>query len=248
MECNQFILEFPLATDYSFDSFIAKGENRLLVQEIINLQARPKQSLTLVGEAGVGKTHLLQAAVSHFNQTAKEQKNRQAIYLDIKTIAQQLQKKGEESMAMLLSRYETYSMVAIDALEQLKEPTPMQATLQEAVLFLFNRVRANRGKVLFASRLPLHPMPWLREDLHSRLLWGEVLTLAVPNDEELGEILNKMAQDRQVLLTPELIRFLQLRLPRQVAEYAKVMDQLDRAGMGLQHRLTVPLAKKVLNL
>jgi DnaA-homolog protein len=243
VECSQFILEFPISPDYSFDSFIAKEKNRLIVQEIRNLKARPQHSLTITGEAGVGKTHLLKAAVNHF-QDSQQGQERGAVYLDMAALVMQLQKQGEESLGQLLARYGTYSLVAVDDLEQLKE----QPLLQEAVLFLFNQVRSSGGKLLFASRISPKAMKWLREDLSSRLLWGELLALTPPSDEELGEILAKMALDRQVRLSPELIKFLQLRLPRRVPDYAEAMARLDRAAMGLQHRITVPLAKKVLNM
>jgi DnaA-homolog protein len=243
VECDQFILEFPIAPDYSFDSFVAHGKNRLIVQELINLKNHPNHSITLTGEVGVGKTHLLQATVHGF-QGSKERDGVKSVYLNMTTLGQQLIKQGEEGLAGLLARYGNYSLVAIDDLEQLRE----NPSLQEAVLFLFNQVRASGGKLLFASRTPPPAMGWLREDLSSRLLWGEVLVLHPPNDEELGEILEKMARDRQIRLSPKLIKFLQLRLPRQVPAYAQAMAELDRAGMGLKHKLTVPLAKKALNL
>ncbi|MBF0446316.1 MAG: hypothetical protein HQL68_12080 [Magnetococcales bacterium] len=241
MECSQFILEFPLEPDYSFDSFIATGKNRLIINEIINLEDHHDHSLTLTGLAGSGKTHLLQAATTYF-QTKNKTKQNTAIYLDIAALVNQATSYKEGDLAQLLTRYGVYSIVAIDELEKLEN----QPQLQEAVLFLFNQVIAKGGKLLFASRISPNNMDWLRKDLSSRLLWGEVFNITPPSDDELGEILTKMAHDRQVKLGPELIKFLQLRLPRRVPDYGDAMEKLDRAGKGLKHKITVPLAKKVL--
>lgn len=243
MQCDQLILELPLSPDYSLDSFIAKGENRQVIERIQQLDASPQQSFTLTGAAGTGKTHLLRAAVlRHGGQHAPP--HARGIYLDMATLGQKVAGQGEEKLSALLTHHGRYSLVAVDDLHQLEDHPP----LQEAVLFLFNQVRHGGGTLLFASRLSPHAMPWLREDLRSRLLWGEILTLVPPSDEELGEILEKMAMDRQVRLSADLVKFLQFRLPRTVPDYAQAMDRLDRAGMGLKHRLTVPLAKKVLGL
>jgi DnaA regulatory inactivator Hda len=240
VEYSQFILEFPIEPNYSFDSFIAAGHNKLVVQEIISIKRRQEHSLTITGLAGVGKTHLLQAAASYFQNNSQGS----GVYLDIASLVEQLTSSDEIDLSKLLERYSSHSLVAIDELEQLEN----RPGLQEAVLFLFNRVSSAGGKLLFASRNSPHTMTWLRKDLSSRLLWGDVLTLTPPDEDTLVEILVKMAQDRQVKLSPELIKFLKLRLPRRVPDYAQAMAELDRAGKGLKHKLTVPLAKKVLNL
>ncbi|MBF0453817.1 MAG: hypothetical protein HQL72_03245 [Magnetococcales bacterium] len=243
MESKQFILEFPLTPDCSFDSFVAWGENRRVVEAIRHLKTGSEHGLILTGEAGCGKTHLLKGAVNHFN-TPEPSPSQQAVYLDLPLLKTQLNPKDEQAFSTLLGRYGNLALVAVDHLEQLEgEPA-----LQEALLFLFNRVRASQGKLLCASRLAPQAISWLREDLSSRLLWGELLTLSSPNDAELKEILNKMARDRQVNLSQALIHFLHLRLPRSMSAYAQAMDQLDRAGMQLKQRMTVPFAKKVLNL
>jgi DnaA-homolog protein len=241
VECSQFILEFPLEPDYSFDSFIATGKNRLIINEIINLKNHHDHSLTLTGLAGSGKTHLLHAAISYF-QAENKTKQTTAVYLDIAALVSQVASHKEGDLAQLLTRYKDYCVVAIDELEKLENQPP----LQEAVLFLFNQVISKGGKLLFASRISPNNMDWLRKDLSSRLLWGEVFTITPPCDDELGEILTKMAHDRQVKLSPELINFLQLRLPRRVPDYGDAMEKLDRAGKGLKQKITVPLAKKVL--
>ncbi|MBF0359349.1 MAG: ATP-binding protein [Magnetococcales bacterium] len=240
MECSQFILEFPIEPNYSFDSFIASGHNKLVVQELLNIKSRHEHSLTITGMAGVGKTHLLQAAASYFQENSQGS----TAYLDIASLVQQLASSDEGDLSRLLESYSSYSLVAVDELEQLEN----RPGLQEAVLFLFNRVSSSGGKLLFASRNSPHTMTCLRKDLSSRLLWGDVLPLNPPDDDTLGKILAKMANDRQVKLSPKLIKFLKLRLPRRVPDYAQAMAALDRAGKGLKHKLTVPLAKKVLNL
>ncbi len=243
MEFSQFILEFPILEDHSFDSFVAMEKNRLIVEAIKQMANRPQHALTIIGAAGVGKTHLLQAAVNHFT-AQNPQLQPTALYLDINALVGQLPNRDEASLAGVLQEYGDHPLVAVDDL-QLLEGRP---DLQEALLFLFNRLRATGGRGLFASRMNPQGMAWLREDLRSRLLWGEVFTLQTPSDDELGEILAKMARDRQVRLSPELIKFLKLRLPRRVPDYADAMARLDRAGMGLKHKLTVPLAKKVLDM
>ncbi len=238
----QLVLTFPVRSVCTFDNLVVGRGNRLAVEAVRDLQRATATGLGLTGEAGTGKSHLLQAAVTEWRQRHGEGS---AIHLDAVTLREQLDAAaGEGGLSRFLDRHRGLRLAAVDDLQAMAEdPVP-----QEGVLYLFNRLRADGGRLLFASRHSPRLLEWLRPDLRSRLLWGPVIAMDPPGDEDLAAILVKMADDRQVRLPPDLIRFLQMRLPRHVADYAEALDRLDRAGMGLKRPLTVPLAKEVLGL
>ena len=130
----------------SFDNFLA-GENEELVAQMRDLAEgrRSEPCLFLWGEAGAGKTHLLQAALG-----AAVTAGRKALLLGRDAI---LSVSGEPAL------------IAIDDLD--RWPGERQADL----FSLYNDLRAAGGTLLAASRQPL-PALALREDLRTRLGWG----------------------------------------------------------------------------
>ncbi|MBF0463033.1 MAG: ATP-binding protein [Magnetococcales bacterium] len=242
----QFILNFPLDPVCTFANLVIGEGNhraaeavRLLVEQAVVPQV--PSATVLTGEAGTGKTHLLQAAVCQCRVLAGEES---AIYLHTTALRSQLRTNGEQDLTRFVDRHAGCRLVAVDDLESL-ENSP---ALQEGILYLFNRMRETGGHLLVAGQHSPQELAWLRPDLRSRLLWGAVLVLDPPEDEMLGAILAKMVEDRQVRCGPELLKFLQLRLPRRIPDYAAALDRLNEAGLELKRPLTVPLAKEVLGL
>lgn len=238
---NQFVLDFPFEPVSTFENYAVGDGNLAAYEAVKSLDSTKTTALTLTGEEGTGKSHLLQAAVHAARSKLSE---KAVVYLDLATLSATLQKEEEGEITHFLSEFEQCRFMAVDNLDELRD----HDTLQKIILFLFNRFHEDGGQMVFASRLSPQKMDWLRSDLSSRLLWGPVVDIAPPGDHELGAILTKMALDRQVHLSSDLKKFLQLRLPRCVPDYARAINLLDRASQGLQRSLTVPLAKEVLGL
>ncbi|MBF0370665.1 MAG: hypothetical protein HQL52_14530 [Magnetococcales bacterium] len=241
----QLLLEFPLDPVWTFDNFIVGEGSRLAFEAVRGVMAMPATALTLVGEEGTGKSHLLHAAVSHCREKRGEGA---AFYLDLKMVAATFGEgaafRGESTLTPFLEYHGERELVAVDRLDELEASAP----LQEGVLFLFNRLRSAGHRLLFAGRKHPSDMTSLRKDLSSRLLWGPVMPLAFPDEPELEKIVQKMAADRQVSLTPELLKFLLNRLPRRVTGFDEALEKLDRASLRRKRPLTVHLAKEVLGL
>ncbi|MEO5364651.1 MAG: DnaA/Hda family protein [Magnetococcus sp. DMHC-8] len=244
----QFILNFPLDPVCTFANLVIGAGNRRAAEAVRALaeqQATPlvqwATALLLIGETGTGKTHLLQAAVDLCRSCSGEES---AIYLNTVALRDQLRESGEQDLTRFLERHAACRLVAVDDLEELEAST----ALQEGVLYLFNRMRDSNGHLLVAGQRSPQLLEALRPDLRSRLLWGSVVPLDPPEDGLLGAILAKMVEDRQVRCSPELLRFLQMRLPRCIPDYAAALDRLNEASLGLKRPLTVPLAKEVLGL
>ena len=237
----QFILDFPISPICTFDNLVVGRGNREAAAALANLEGVTATGVGVTGEGGTGKTHLLMAAVADWRRRSG---GSGAIYLDLAALGDQLDGADEQELGRFVQRHAGLRLAAVDDLEKLAS----SPALQEGVLYLFNRLHAEGGRLLFACRTSPRLLDWMRPDLRSRLLWGPVFPIDPPQEEELGPILLKLARDRQVRLSPDLVGFLQLRLPRRVGDYIDALERLDRAGLGLQRPLTVPLAKEVLGL
>ncbi|MBF0159471.1 MAG: hypothetical protein HQL58_08085 [Magnetococcales bacterium] len=247
---EQLLLDFDWQATCTLANFAVGRDNRKVIDAIQAIHHANYTSLTLVGDHGTGKTHLLQAVVrAHQLNSGLETAN----YLDLVSgsetrnlIEQQHQPDEEEGwLSHLLAERASCRLVAVDNLEQLQH-TPVW---QEGILYLFNQLRTTGGHLLCASQMPLqHLTSVLRSDLGSRLLWGAEMNLEPPAEQELLTILHKMIEDRQIRVETGLPQFLWLRLPRHVHEYTRALDQLDRVALRDQRPLTIHLAKEVLHL
>ncbi|WP_130472735.1 DnaA ATPase domain-containing protein [Candidatus Magnetaquicoccus inordinatus] len=243
------LLPLPLNPVCTFANFVLGAGNRRVAEAVLAVAENRGEALLqrssvylLTGESGTGKSHLLQAAVAHCHSL---QGDGAAIYLDVATLKEQLRVSAEQELSLFLRRHAGCRLVAIDDLEAV-ESSPV---VQEGVLYLFNWMRdLPEGRMLVASRQSPQWMSGLRADLRSRLLWGAAMSLEAPEDALLGAILAKMLEDRQVRCSEDLRKFLQMRLPRSITDYAQAVERLDAAGLLLKRPLTVPLAKEILGL
>ena len=70
--------------------------------------------------------------------------------------------------------------------------------------------------------------------------------MAPPDDALLAAVLVKLFADRQLLIGEEVIAYLLSHLERSVTAAERAVAALDRAALAAHRRVTVPLARAVL--
>jgi DnaA family protein len=96
-----------------------------------------------------------------------------------------------------------------------------------------------------AGRVPPTDLP-LRDDLRSRLGWGQVFALQPLPEEDVRRVLSAEAARRRVKLSPEVFDYLLTRFERDLAHLMALLDRLDDFALASQRPLTVPLLKQML--
>lgn len=117
----------------------------------------------------------------------------------------------------------------------------------EAALFhLFNWTRDNKGFLLLTAKTP--PSKWKvgLKDLSSRLQSTQLVTLERPSEDILGATMAKQFSDRQIMVDDRVISFLLKRIERSFSAVKTVVSKMDTLSLREKSRITVPLAKKVL--
>ncbi|MBF0414931.1 MAG: ATP-binding protein [Magnetococcales bacterium] len=238
---SQMVLPLSSVPVFSFDNFTLGLDNRIAFQTLLQFTTADCNSecLVIVGKSGSGKTHLLKAAIE------KKSIYSACLYLHVEEIRSLLSGSSDVNHCLqLLSHYQHINFLALDGLELLEN----NESAQEFVLYFFNFLKANHGKILVASKFDPGHIPGLRVELKSRLLWGSVVSMGVMNDSELGLVMKKIGFDRGLDLSEDLVNFLVTRLPRSPHDYVQAIDQLDQYGMKLSRNISIPLAKDVLQL
>ena len=94
--------------------------------------------------------------------------------------------------------------------------------------------------VLSAGRLPVTDLP-LREDLRTRLGWGQVFGLQPLAEDDVQRALRQEAQARGLDLSDEVLRYMLSRFSRDLGSLSQLLAMLDDYALETRRAITVPL-------
>jgi DnaA family protein len=145
---------------------------------------------------------------------------------------------GRSHLLRAASR-ENPDLVVADDVEEL------DAQAQQALFVSINLARDGGSAVLAAGNGPPARLQ-LRDDLRTRLAWGLVYQLKRLSEEDQAAHLRASAARRGIDLSEEVVRYILIRLPRDLRSLNAVLDLLDRHSLARQRPLTIPLVREAL--
>ena len=230
MQPTQFTLPVTLPEDETLDSFYSSTPHPA-VNYIRQYLMEPVGTapLYLFGASGAGKSHLLYAACV------------------------QAQEMGLTSQLLALEHLQQLDARVLDDLEHLDlvcldniQAIATDMSWQTAVFDLYNRM-AEQGKCLLivANEAPTQ-LGFQLADLVSRLQACTSFQLRLPGDAEKQLLLQHKAHVRGIELTTEVARYLLNRQQRDIRALVAILDQLDKASIVHQRKITIPFVKAVL--
>jgi DnaA-homolog protein len=190
-----------------------------------------RDAVYLAGPAGVGKTHLLLGTCA-----AAEADGRRAAYLPLMAAAGRL---GDALTAL-----EGNDLIALDGLDAIAGHREDEIALFDA----HNRARAVGVALVYAARDIPDATGLALPDLRSRLGQCTRITLQPLDDDGRREVLQQRAQRRGLVLEEAALDWILKRVGRELGGLTALLDQLDRASLAAQRRVTVPFLRKTLGL
>jgi DnaA-homolog protein len=203
----------------TFDNLMP-GANALAIAHLQTLKPEAAP-VYLWGQAGCGKSHLLQAVVHQF-----EQQGRRAGWF-------------HAADATPWAFHDAWELVVIDDCHLLN------ADQQHAAFTLFVEATTLGVPVAAAGHVPPVDLP-LREDLRTRLGWGHVFAVQPLTEPEVRASLRREADERGIFLSDEVMDYLLTRFARDLKHLMAQLDQLDEFSLVTKRAITVPLLKKML--
>ncbi|MDX9740548.1 MAG: DnaA regulatory inactivator Hda [Gammaproteobacteria bacterium] len=209
----------------TFDVFVPGAD----AEAVAWLRERARDGVTyLWGARGAGRTHLLQA-VCHQAAAA----GARSAYVPL----------GEAGLVPeVLEGLETLEVVCVDDLQCVAGHDEWE----RALFALFNGLKARHAGLVCCADRPLHGLGVKLPDLASRLAWGPVFQLHGLDDEALAEALQLRASALGLEMPDEVVRYLMRRESREPSALFGLLEQLDRASLSAQRRLTVPFVREFL--
>ncbi len=227
---TQILLAFNKYEHVDFDLY-QPGENQQVLQHLQNvISGEDHKNVYLWGQAGTGKSHLLQALCTEAARA--ELKIAYVPLLDADTLSPQ----------MLLG-LEQLALVCLDDIDHIAG----NSEWEQAVFHLYNRLRDAQTPLLITARHSPRGSPIQLPDLLSRLAWDHVFHLQSLDERSSLLALQKRAQSRGFELSDEVARYLLKRVARDMHNLFQVLDKLDRASLIAKKKLTIPFVKSLLD-
>jgi DnaA family protein len=135
-------------------------------------------------------------------------------------------------------------LIALDGLDAIAGNREDEIALFDA----HNRARAAGVALVYVAPDIPDAIGLMLPDLRSRLGQCTRITLHPLEDEGRREVLQQRAQRRGLVLEEAALDWILKRVGRELGGLTKLLDQLDRASLAAQRRVTVPFLRKTLGL
>ncbi|WP_346839274.1 DnaA regulatory inactivator Hda [Microbulbifer sp. SAOS-129_SWC] len=233
---QQLSLGVSLRDDATFDNFyLAPSDTNQQVVVALE-QFAGGQSIEPViyvwGEAGSGVSHLLQSVCQRADAGGRSFQ-----YLPLAELL-------DIDPSVALDRLEQLDLVCIDDLHLIEG----QSEWQTALFHLYNRVRDSGRQLLLGARKSPRNLSLELADLTSRLQWGLTFQLRPLNDGDKLTALRQRSRLRGFDLPEDVAQYILHRAPRDTRALFDCLEQLDRASLVAQRKITIPFVKQVLNI
>jgi len=214
----QLTLDLPFEEAMGVDDYIVAAPNERAYDFISNWPEWSANVAVLCGPSGSGKTHL---ANIWANLSGARQHKAKNLSLDL--IPEWL-----ESNALVLEDVQV-------------------GGFDEAALFhLVNAVRGSSAHLLITTDEPFINWGLQTADLTSRLRAAVPIEIATPDDTLMRQVFVKQFSDRQIIIEPNVIGYLILRIERSLNAVREVVNVLDEAAFSKGRPITKRFAADVL--
>lgn len=188
-------------------------------------------ALYLQGSNGSGKTHLLLGTCA-----AAEAAGRRPQYLSLARV--------REHARAAFEGLEHADLVALDDLDAISGGHDDEVALFD----LHNRLRDTGVGLIYAAVSAPAMLQVTLPDLRSRLAQCTLVPLRMLDDAGRAEVLRQRAASRGLAFDDAALDWLLTRCSRDLSDLTAMFEQIDRASLAAQRRITVPFLRQVLGM
>ena len=225
--CAQFPLQLALSRGRRFENFEVTPDNAELVDAVRRIASeRGPERVLIAGDAGSGKSHLLEAASAVASAGGGA-----VAFVPLR----QWCSHGVDAV-LGLGRS---GLVCIDDIDAVAG----DRSWEEALLALIEASAVRQTRILVSAGASFPNTAFTLPDLRSRLRAATVYRLRELDDASRAGALRRHASARGIELTDDVVGYVLTRHRRDMPSLLALLDRLDYYSMVHQRRLTVPFVR-----
>ncbi len=230
---------------YTFNNFIEGDCNRFARAAATSIANNPGNSTfnphLIYGGSGLGKTHLIQGIG---NCITKEKPHLRVLYVTGEQFTIDFVKSLKESQIDSFNHlYRTVDVLLLDDVQffMAKERT------QEEFFHTFNALHQAGKQLVFSSDRPPRELKEFDERLISRLQWGLISEVHIPDYETRLAILKDLMEQNKFEFPDNVVQFLAINVTDNVRTLHGIFTHLLAQTSFIGEKITLDLAKKVVS-
>ena len=230
---------------YTFDNFVVGSSNRFASAAALAIAETPGRSynpLFIYGDAGLGKTHLLQA-VGHFVRA--HYTHYQVRYVSSETFMNKfVEAIRNKTLPEFKQHFREIDVLLVDDIQFLEG----KDGLQEEFFHTFNTIQQAGGQIMLSSDRPPDSIPTLEGRLRSRFKMGLVTDVQPPDLETRLAILSKKVEQTPgtVNVSDDVMQFIAESITENIRELEGALTRITAYCNLNEEPCTRDLAVRVL--
>ncbi len=228
---------------YTFESFVIGPSNRFAHAAALRVAETPARSynpLFVYGDAGLGKTHLLQSIASY---VAENYPSYQVRYISAETMMNEfVESIRKNTQPEFKRRYRDTDVLLVDDIQFMEG----KEQLQEEFFHTFNTLHDAQRQIVLSSDRPPDAIATLEDRLRSRFKMGLITDIQPPDFETRLAILQKKMERSGSKVPPEVLEFIATNVTFNIRELEGALIRVEAYAGLYDTELTVDLAQKVL--
>lgn len=226
MKNRQIPLNFEISPDYKRSDFLVNKCNEKAVATIDKWPEWPFFAQVLYGPKGCGKSHLAHVFADHVA----------SIYY--KPIVVRIVKADSITVRRAEVLHKESPFLVVEDL------TPKANN--EALFHLFNLYQNEGGYILFTAERPPARMHFKLPDLQSRLNIIPAVAIGEPDDEMLSALIVKLFNDRQIMISQEILNYILQNIERSFSFAIKLVEEADFISLAKKRAMSVSIIKEAI--
>jgi chromosomal replication initiator protein len=227
---------------YTFENFVTGGSNTFAhaaAQSVAEMPARKFNPLFIYGDAGLGKTHLLQAIASYVNDNYAAYRVR---YVTSETFLNEfIDSMHSDSRDAFKRRYRDTDVLLVDDVQFFEGK---YETLEE-FFHTFNHLHQTNRQIVLSSDRPPDQIG-IEDRLRSRFQQGLMTDIQPPELETRMAILRKKAELETTRIPPEVLEFIAANIKDNIRVLEGALIRVSAFASLTHEPLTVERATQVL--
>ncbi len=234
----------PEGPRYTFEAFVTGASNRFAQAAALAVAETPGRNynpLFIYGEAGLGKTHLLQA-IAHY--VRENYPDRPVRYIPCeKFLNEFVESIRAGNGAEFKRRWREVDVLLVDDIQFIEKGE----RFQEEFFHTFNELHDRMSQIVLTSDRPPDALSTLEQRLRSRFKMGLITDIQPPDVETRLAILRKKAEQTPAWVPDDVLDFIATNITDNIRELEGALTRVAAYANLYDVKLDVPEAERILS-